>query len=216
MGRDPAGTSLFPCLSYFNPRAPHGARLVPCALDRCVGYISIHAPRMGRDSGLSSAVISPPVFQSTRPAWGATALELLHFNVQPVFQSTRPAWGATAYFGCSSGGEYKFQSTRPAWGATLRTSGCARAPGISIHAPRMGRDVQIAHGFACRFCISIHAPRMGRDITLIRCPAPYIHFNPRAPHGARPRVILWLVSASRFQSTRPAWGATALGGCLRR
>ena len=62
------------------------------------------------------------------------------------------------------------------------------------------------------FIISIHAPREGRDwysasvIFLIR-----YHFNPRAPRGARlvgifPRAI----NDFRFQSTRPARGATPL------
>ena len=34
---------------YFNPRAPHGARLQKMSLSIIDFVISIHAPRMGRD-----------------------------------------------------------------------------------------------------------------------------------------------------------------------
>ena len=61
-----------------------------------------------------------------------------------------------------------------------------RAPdGISIHAPRVGRDHLITD-YAVYSDISIHAPRVGRDIWLPSIPK----------------------SWGRFQSTRPVWGAT--------
>ena len=124
-----------------------------------------------------------------------------------------------------------FQSTRPAWGAT----GChpreARDRQISIHAPRMGRDLIVItviesppknfnprapHGarrdVACQGMrsehISIHAPRMGRDFKRLRLGRGFKNFNPRAPHGARPRLVDEKTVGIEFQSTRPAWGAT--------
>ena len=124
---------------HFNPRAPRGARPVsmfymfpanlfqstrpawgatsaPGMLSRRIA-ISIHAPRVGRDSRKSSAQLQEHTFQSTRPAWGATA-SLAASPWCLAFQSTRPAWGATwAIFKW-----YEiptFQSTRPAWGATV-------------------------------------------------------------------------------------------------
>ena len=78
-----------------------------------------------------------------------------------------------------------FQSTRPVWGATgiFRVNCCQIL--ISIHAPRVGRDVRLrqVRGKARQFqstrpvwgatssryfvfvllSISIHAPRVGRD-----------------------------------------------------
>ena len=56
-----------------------------------------------------------------------------------IFQSTRPVWGATvtAHF---SRVFLEFQSTRPVWGATLYVHANAGGAGISIHAPRVGRD----------------------------------------------------------------------------
>ena len=59
------------CPSYFNPRAPRGAR-----------------PWPPRDCGRC------PGFQSTRPSWGATT-KLILFFASHRFQSTRPSWGAT-------------------------------------------------------------------------------------------------------------------------
>ena len=57
---------------------------------------------------------------------------------------------------------------------------------ISIHAPRMGRDFDVDAPVRAGFDISIHAPRMGRDD-----PTP----------GTK-------ALKTRFQSTRPVWGAT--------
>ena len=42
------------CKQYFNPRAPCGARLQPRLCVFCVWDISIHAPRVGRDTPYSS------------------------------------------------------------------------------------------------------------------------------------------------------------------
>ena len=56
-----------------------------------------------------------------------------------------------------------FQSTRPVWGAT--DIKCARLMvlPISIHAPRVGRDLRKRDFRDIVSAISIHAPRVGRD-----------------------------------------------------
>ena len=124
-----------------------------------------------------------------------------------------------------------FQSTPPAWGATMGYSVYAEKDGISIHAPRMGSDNDKRFRFCSAKCefqstlpawgatnrgsrfssshkISIHAPRMGSDKShgvrhwLLR------YFNPRSPHGERPKNTSITCRWSRFQSTLPAWGAT--------
>ena len=56
----------------------------------------------------------------------------------------------------------QFQSTRPVWGGTIATIGTAAVIEISIHPPRVGRDVRRNHTADCR-PISIHPPRVGRD-----------------------------------------------------
>ena len=102
-----------------------------------------------------------------------------------------------------------FQSTLPARGATYSNMESALTSGISIHAPRTGSD-----GCGGRVWvlpdISIHAPRTGSDSasnttsdsagtfqsTLPARGATDMggeevckrgHFNPRSPHGERPR-----------------------------
>ena len=94
MGRDLVVLELLRRLEYFNPRAPHGARRVPQGSVVRVVIISIHAPRMGRDAPKAKDAALIDLFQSTRPAWGATSKPVL-WDFSMGFQSTRPAWGAT-------------------------------------------------------------------------------------------------------------------------
>ena len=131
--------------------------------------ISIHAPRVGRDSRPLMSLTMTLSFQSTRPVWGATRFVLQLCQAVRQFQSTRPVWGAT------SGSEMLsamliFQSTRPVWGATTpcRTHGAA-AGNFNPRAPcgARRRHVQSEPG---NTCISIHAPRVGRDLRVICCP----------------------------------------------
>ena len=57
--------------------------------------------------------------------------------------------------------------------------------GISIHAPRAGRDMALGLGEGWDD-ISIHAPRAGRDGNGTKGADGNFDFNPRAPCGARP------------------------------
>mgnify|MGYP001694578904 CR=1 FL=1 len=57
---------------YFNPRAPCGARLRIAYIIVRFTTISIHAPRVGRDSYDIITYGYDMAFQSTRPVWGAT------------------------------------------------------------------------------------------------------------------------------------------------
>ena len=124
--------------------------------------ISIHAPREGRDRDALLDDISAAVFQSTRPARGATSS------------------GHTRSGGCG------FQSVAPREGRDgTGAGGGPNGNAISIHAPREGRDQasvfkdldnlyfnpraprgarRTAHSDkAEQLNISIHAPREGRD-----------------------------------------------------
>ena len=125
---------------------------------------------------------------------------------------------------------YLFQSTRPVRGATGLGGGDGADHGISIHAPRAGRDrprrydephqlISIHAPRAGRDCplrvavprvlISIHAPRAGRDPPDFFQLLPCCYFNPRAPCGARQTVaVTALFHDLTFQSTRPVRGAT--------
>ncbi len=119
----------------------------------------------------------------------------------------------------------QFQSTRPVWGATLVIFSVKTPFGISIHAPRVGRDVQAKRG-RCRCSIfqstrpvwgattvrsdivpstwiSIHAPRVGRDGRYGQDRPSRCNFNPRAPCGARPRRSRASLSTPNFNPRAP-------------
>ena len=132
----------------------------------------------------------------------------------------------------AAAGSGEFQSTLPARGATLIEENNGQAIDISIHAPRTGSDT---HGSVrCpTIRISIHAPRTGSDHhrrPRIHAPARFQstlpargatrddgrradprNFNPRSPHGERPRARVDLEALRQFQSTLPARGATCGG-----
>ena len=104
----------------------------------------------------------------------------------------------------------KFQSTLPAWGETVIMMATTVDVTISIHSPRMGRDLYLdgIHSASSHFnplsphgerqngvissinqtSISIHSPRMGRDRELLKTITEASHFNPLSPHGERPNV----------------------------
>ena len=207
MGSDTARIRLTGGSSYFNPRSPHGERLLRLLLPPGImvfqstlpawgattevpaqdgsGYISIHAPRMGSDCFSRSFArlvrisihaprmgsdISPHTPMAEQgisihaPRMGSDTLLMLRSLRQERFQSTLPAWGATANSGFMAAQQAKFQSTLPAWGAT-------------------------------------------NDLVII---VHIVNFNPRSPHGERHPQSLDVWHLSQFQSTLPAWGATSI------
>ena len=104
--------------------------------------ISIHSPRMGRDEGLRIDADRLNVFQSTLPAWGETSERCTPCRCRPDFNPLSP-------HGERRGRDSRplpysqFQSTLPAWGETGQDPGAAGHHPISIHSPRMGRDLLI-------------------------------------------------------------------------
>ena len=148
--------------------------------------ISIHAPRTGSDTGVFPDNPHDILFQSTLPARGATATKRIahksrrYFNPRsphgerPRFRSSgvltlmisihAPRTGSDSR-GCPLvAGSQGFQSTLPARGATIRVAALSPFIGISIHAPRTGSDTRSMCGWSC-----------------------LSNFNPRSPHGERPR-----------------------------
>jgi len=168
--------------------------------------ISIHAPRVGRDVNRNAVACNSKGFQSTRPAWGATE--------------------GKAFIN----GYFYISIHAPRVGRDKVTFLIFRPSIISIHAPRVGRDPcdiryskgifnfnpraprgarRVNHRFYPEFQpISIHAPRVGRDVGTGHIRAIPNYFNPRAPRGARLHFLAVISFQHRFQSTRPAWGAT--------
>ena len=134
--------SMFTLVSaYFNPRAPCGARQTRIEFASDNIKFQSTRPVWGATYRGDQPVLYRE-FQSTRPVWGATKAEIEYLTSE-IFQSTRPVWGATVLV-CPTMLESLFQSTRPVWGATTNGVNLCMTSKISIHAPRVGRDVDVS------------------------------------------------------------------------
>ena len=123
------------------------------------------------------------LFQSTRPVWGATLLDMhqgslcvvsihaprvgrdkeeFRFDVKRRSFNPRAPCGARRIPCTREERALLFQSTRPVWGATHGQMVASLWFGVSIHAPRVGRDNGM-HLKTMNIFVSIHAPRVGRD-----------------------------------------------------
>ena len=136
-----ASCSIWP-LSLFQSTHPvWGATATHGVGDR-LGEISIHAPRVGCDTG------------------GGCLRSINSTNFNP-----RTPCGVRRHLAPPPLPCLRFQSTHPVWGATSAGSNPQARGRISIHAPRVGCD-----GFPRRCWtsrrISIHAPRVGCDNTI--------------------------------------------------
>ena len=117
-GATRAGSLSLSLSTYFNPRAPCGARRLARSVASIALIISIHAPRVGRDGDGGAYYQMKLLISIHAPRVGRDLEKRLHAtNKLLVFQSTRPVWGAT-----SDWRYYRLISY------------------ISIHAPRVGRD----------------------------------------------------------------------------
>ena len=178
-GGKPCTTSSF---TNFNPRSPHGERLIYVDGNDVENKFQSTLPARGATVRVADRQESK-IFQSTLPARGATITDCLS-RTTSRFQSTLPARGATTW--CSSKlCTAEFQSTLPARGATrrFRPVGSRR----QYFNPR-----------------SPHGERRWRLFFRIQ----ESDFNPRSPHGERPKGRKCKMSENLFQSTLPARGAT--------
>ena len=148
----------FRAIHDFNPPSPCGEGPGKLAAGGVNGGISIHPPRVGRDSGMLSLMYTSLPFQSTLPVWGGTR------QVGP------------------GGQKYRFQSTLPVWGGTPAILLCNLVLQISIHPPRVGRDPGRLRMVSVKN-ISIHPPRVGRDLWKGRPMIGCCYFNPPSPCG---------------------------------
>ena len=122
--------------------------------------ISIHSPRMGRDSPTrprwpSTGDFNPLSPHGERRGVDGPERSVEHFNPLSPHGERREGSADDAFL-------LTFQSTLPAWGETGQGRG--------------GR---------LRLPISIHSPRMGRDRRLRTTSASATYFNPLSPHGER-------------------------------
>ena len=122
------------------------------------------------------------------------------------FQSTLPAWGETRAATPRRRRRKIFQSTLPAWGETCHVCNIVRRNLISIHSPRMGRDIGVMGKWAWQD-ISIHSPRMGRDESAELVDDDHV-ISIHSPRMGRDRGRHRPEHRLGFQSTLPAWGET--------
>ena len=162
VGRDLASDRRKTRRADFNPRAPCGARRRISAHRSCRSYFNPRAP-CGARPFWQIPIRLNVAFQSTRPVWGATP-NLTHIRQifmisihaprvgrdQPRDQgrarhchfNPRAPCGARQPPTSPTPSAAQFQSTRPVWGATSSVGYRYSIIGISIHAPRVGRDAQ--------------------------------------------------------------------------
>ena len=145
--------------------------------------ISIHPPRVGRD--WLRRVLYPcghPI-SIHPPRVGRDFYEMIYTCISQIFQSTLPVWGGTmagyrAVFICKH-----FNPPSPCGEGPGRGPETARPGQISIHPPRVGRDLMRSIKRPSSTFISIHPPRVGRDGSLGRAPGTGPDFNPPSPCG---------------------------------
>ena len=127
-----------------------------------------------------------------------------------MFQSTRPARGATWLRYSAALASLSFQSTRPARGATPPNRLPQPAARVSIHAPRAGRDTNRWRRSAGPSRFQSTRPARGATCGTMPRGGFTCRFKPRAPRGARLNSAPWERLNLMFQSTRPARGATLI------
>ena len=198
-----AGATAFQSTRPVRGATSHGSELWG------VTFVSIHAPRAGRDWNAPPLPLRVNGFNPRAPC-GARPKNDTRNECNGMFQSTRPVRGATteapseqprrvvSIHAPRAGRDVvrvplrasapKFQSTRPRRGATTRNAPAYTIVNVSIHAPRTGRDTRCHDKLKC-----------------------LESFNPRAPCGARRSSAKNPGAFWAFQSTRPVRGATSYG-----
>ena len=131
------------------------------------------------------------------------------------FQSTHPVWGATKLISKASN-KVKFQSTHPVWGATQQSRPSCIPQRISIHAPRVGCDVQHLGVLVQVVLFQSTHPVWGAtgDRPTTSTPKPY--FNPRTPCGVRLFMEEQLAQLQAISIHAPRVGCDAVFPVLSR
>ena len=216
---------------HFNPRSPHGERRASCLEQFDFEEFQSTLPARGATSTFPQET-GTSQFQSTLPARGATvspqkSTRTTNFNPRsphgerqgkgaspqpsPHISIHAPRTGSDAHARCPCSRQRAFQSTLPARGATTLTERIgALAQLFQSTLPARGAT-NIFQVFEPGEEISIHAPRTGSDRMETWKSTATIHFNPRSPHGERPRSPRSRIVPGKFQSTLPARGATPAG-----
>ncbi len=169
----------------FNPRPPHGGRLI-CTARRLAGgrQVSIHAPHTEGDQTAVCARARRSGF-NPRPPHGGRRDRLAGHHCTVLFQSTPPTRRATS-------------------AAAL----VPRAELVSIHAPHTEGDGETAAILRANQSFNPRPPHGGRQDNIFIADRRTQCFNPRPPHGGRLRGRVAIDPSAVFQSTPPTRRAT--------
>ena len=169
---------------YFNPRSPHGERrqFEQHFLNR--KHFNPRSPH-GERRVLNGRMVEAEKFQPTLPARGATKSG--NVSKEYVDISTHaPRTGSDAERETSVATDVDFNPRSP--------HGERRAVKYLLKAPERFQPTLPARGatisifsFVASTIISTHAPRTGSDINRWKYETDASDFNPRSPHGERPR-----------------------------
>ena len=182
-GATRAGSLSLSLSTYFNPRAPCGARPERPGIGAMVASdFNPRAPCGARPG--DHRRLAPAVYFNPRAPCGARRFYAQSAQKDAQNFNPRAPCGARPVEINFSTYVELFQSTRPVWGATPSARVVDQKCRISIHAPRVGRDMAKAK-YTKTTTISIHAPRVGRDERAASRWRLCSYFNPRAPCGAR-------------------------------
>ena len=175
--------------------------------------VSIRTPREGRDIDADDHSYRVYMFQSARPARGATrqgALDLANKFVSirtpregrdnslrrqsllPSVSIRTPREGRDRARAMNRPSKSAFQSARPARGATFRVDPSPLHLIVSIRTPREGRDISGAKSNTLDIQFQSARPARGATLVPDRCPARHRQFQSARPaRGATPWSAGW-------------------------
>ena len=165
--------------------------------------VSIHPPRVGRDTTKYHIAYKAPSFNPPSPCGeghdargrGSLAADVsihpprvgrdekeLRMIAQALNVSIHPPRvGRDDPAGRGRIPDRTFQSTLPVWGGTVTSPPQERTcKYVSIHPPRVGRDTYCTSRVLKLVDVSIHPPRVGRDVVLpcLKAPARDVSIHP--------------------------------------
>ena len=175
--------------------------------------ISILAPRAGRDLG-RRALPPASVYFNPRAPCGARPLPRRCPPASADFNPRAPC-GARPYTLIHASTDCRFQSARPVRGATRCDGVMDAVVGISIRAPRAGRDAKVGSVTRHLGYFNPRAPCGARRQSRVCDPTPRVFQSARPVRGATFLTLETTSFRSLFQSARPVRGATLISFTIR-
>ena len=197
-------------LYHFNPRSPHGERLffdnaaatqsafqptLPArgaTADLRCGFIrhaiSTHAPRTGSDIYRCHTNNRFSRFQPTLPARGATPCFFVCHLVNTI-STHAPRTGSDHLRRVWAYRDQHFNPRSPHGERHAVMALAGKRGEISTHAPRTGSDEVRGKQYKLAFTFQPTLPARGATRPRRRDAKEDSHFNPRSPHGERPRKV---------------------------